>query len=102
MLTQLSHIRSKLAKAREEEDAFYMSELSYQGADQVLSQLYFQLSLCKPYAVCPYCQGRGIPCTNCHQRGMVSQNFWTTMTNSRLQEMRALVMKRKQQLEEEK
>jgi hypothetical protein len=40
-----------------------------------------------PYALCPFCQGLGKRCENCHSRGWISKSYWTSFVPEKLKKI---------------
>jgi hypothetical protein len=93
-LTQISRMRTTLAKAQEAKDALW-GGLSYSGAIPELNKVYCSIECAKPYAVCPKCQGKlAKSCTYCNGRGMISQYKWDTSITREEKAMRAKVVEK--------
>lgn len=75
-LTLISAVRGILRKAQEEKDPLF-AEVDFTNNLAILNQLYADVQLAKPFAVCPECSGvdsKG--CTVCRSRGFVSEFYW--------------------------
>jgi hypothetical protein len=69
-MTQLSTMKAEVIKSHEDKDALFYN-LSTQRFQAAMENARRELHACVPYAVCPYCKGRG--CQACHAHGFLDQ-----------------------------
>jgi len=102
LLTQISRIKSVLEKAREENDALYMSELQWQTAWAAAKDLHWQIAHAKPAAVCLFCGGwaKTIKCAQCDGRGLISDKYWAHSQHPEMKQLKAMRLKEITKLKE--
>ena len=79
LLSACSLIKSALRSACNEQDALWVELTDMQQTQRDIANVWTQLKLAQPYAVCPTCRGKEAKCEdckNCSGRGMVSQFRW--------------------------
>lgn len=91
LLTAISTVKGALEKAQKENDPLFRPCTSINTGGQAqswatlicgLKDAYHAIKQAKPYAVCPSCGGKlSKTCTQCHNRGIVSEHFWKTYTS---------------------
>lgn len=89
MLTQISHIKSAIEKAKRTGDCMFGKVSN--GVIDNLSLAYTQLLEAKPYAVCTTCQGRfnvQKGCSMCGNKGLISKWQWDTQSRKEIKEIR--------------
>ena len=76
LLTYLSAVRGALRKAQDEKDILF-AEVDFGDDLAKLNQVYTDVQLARPFAVCPSCNGKLLSksCI-CHGRGFVSEFYW--------------------------
>lgn len=77
----LSGVRSALKKAQEDDDPLY-AHVNYSSTIAALDQAYHTLASCKPYCVCPMCQGSG--CRACKKTGLLGKFQFKNIVPSEL------------------
>jgi hypothetical protein len=92
MLTAISRVRVALKEAQQISDMLF-SEVSYSSVIAHLDQAYAGIQVAKPYAVCPFCQGRG--CRACCKRGLLSKFRWDKTVPRDLKQHVAAVVEEK-------
>lgn len=97
VLNQISVIKGMLRGAKEDAKDALWSAVNYSSALSHLDQLYADVKLAKPYAVCPSCVGQvKDQCQLCKGRGLLSEFAWDTFTTSEQKDMRlAQILKKK-------
>lgn len=81
-LTAISRLRTLVQEAQESKDPLFFA-MPFPAVIAALSNAYNGFSVCKPYAVCPTCQGlRG--CKLCGESGLISKFRWDTTVSEEL------------------
>jgi hypothetical protein len=76
LLSTVSKLRGIVDKVAEDRLVEWR-EVNVQSLSAALNQVYTDLKTVKPFAVCPYCQGKlHAKCTNCKGRGFISKHSW--------------------------
>lgn len=79
LLSACSLIKSALRSACNEQDSLWVELTDMQQTQRDIANIWTQLKLAMPCAVCPTCKGKEAKCEdckNCSGRGMVSQFRW--------------------------
>jgi hypothetical protein len=94
ILNQIGSLRSLLKVKNEAQDLLWR-EVSFPTALAAVTNLYQQVKLALPHAVCPACQGqKPDACTFCFGRGVVSEFAWTSQAMQEAKTIRAKAMKK--------
>jgi uncharacterized ParB-like nuclease family protein len=83
LITMASRIRTEVEGGYDDKDPLF-AELNWNTTKSYVDSLYKSLTVIKPYAVCPFCQGVG--CKACGSRGLVSKFYFENMCPSELRE----------------
>ena len=76
LLTYLSAVIGELKRAQSAKDILF-SEVDFNDDLAKLQQVYTDVKLAKPFAVCPSCNGKLLSSNCiCHGRGFVSEFYW--------------------------
>lgn len=78
LMSAISKIKGILQKAQDDQDPLYAG-VNFSSVQAELKNAFTEIKACKPYAVCPYCQGFGNGCRACNDTGFVSEFKWNTV-----------------------
>lgn len=95
-LNSIAAIRGMLRRVQENKDQLW-SIVNFSATMIDLDRAFQEIKQAVPYAVCPYCSGHDDTrshCTNCHQRGAVSELFWKQAIPEEIKAVRAKSSKR--------
>ncbi len=86
LLTAISRVKGVLERAHDAGDLLY-GEIHWNRVLGIARELYDGVKVAKPFAVCPYCQGKlSSTCRACGKRGFMSEFRWTQTVPSELKE----------------
>ena len=88
MLTFLGRVKGMLRAAQENQDILF-AELDFSSTLSRLDQVWYDVKMAKPFAVCPACQGQvADECALCHGRGLISEHRWDVCVSREDKELR--------------
>jgi hypothetical protein len=95
ILTRVSSLRGALKRAQDNKDPQY-AFVDKSNTLSLLNNLYGELAMLVPHAVCPYCQGQTSDhCTVCRKTGFLPKHQWDHAVPSDLKAVREKAIKQK-------
>ena len=89
------NVSTARAALRKRQDDIAFCEISFSSVLAALDQVFSEVKVAVPYAVCPTCQGKDVKgCTICNGRGFISEFRYSTCIPEEVKEIRLKSLKR--------